>query len=213
MITDFMPIDVLIAFIVTCTIIELTPGPNMGYLAIVSLGNGRKAGLAVTIGIALGLMIVGIASAMGVATIISNSPFLYQTLRIGGVLYLLWLAWDGWKSSAETSASVVQNSDEDNFKFFKRGLITNLLNPKAALFYVAILPTFITANAHLTAQAITLSMIYVCIATIIHLTIVILANGARRFLDNEKKQQIIRRILSALLAGIALWFAWSTRMH
>lgn len=92
---EILPFTVLLPFITACVIIESTPGPNMAYLAIVSLNDGHKAGYAVTAGVALGLLIIGIACALGVGALIANSEVMYQILRVAGVGYLFWLAWDG----------------------------------------------------------------------------------------------------------------------
>jgi threonine/homoserine/homoserine lactone efflux protein len=199
-----------LSFVLTCLIIESTPGPNMAYLAVLSASNGRRAGFAATLGIALGLLIIGMAAALGVAALISNSPLAYQLLRGGGVLYLLWLAWDGWKEEPETSPGKTDDQ-EQNSKFFKRGLIVNLLNPKAAVFYVAILPGFITAASSAALQAITLTLTYVVIATAVHSLIVLLGGTAREFLNNRRRRLIARRVLSLALAAIAFWFAWTTQ--
>lgn len=86
----------LSAFAVTCLVIELTPGPNMAYLAILSATKGRRAGFAATLGVALGLSIVGLAAVLGFTALIANSRMLYVILRWGGVVYLLWLAYEGW---------------------------------------------------------------------------------------------------------------------
>ena len=86
----------LLAFAATALIVELTPGPNMAYLAALSLSKGVRAGAAAVAGVALGLSLSGIAAALGLAAIIDSSRFLYEVLRWGGVAYLLWLAWEGW---------------------------------------------------------------------------------------------------------------------
>jgi threonine/homoserine/homoserine lactone efflux protein len=182
----------------------------MGYLAIVSATVGQRAGLATTLGIALGLMIIGIAAALGLAALISNSPLLYQILRWAGVCYLLWLAWEGWRGENDNSPANINNADPG--KYFIRGLVTNLLNPKAGLFYVAVLPGFVDPSQPVTSQLIILSVLYVVIASAIHFTIVLLASTARKLLDDPEKNKLVRRILSLNLAGIALWFGWTTRL-
>lgn len=204
-----VPLETLSGFVLTCVVIELTPGPNMAYLAVLSAGSGRRAGYAATLGIALGLLIVGIGAALGLAALISNSRLLYELLRWGGVAYLLWLAWDGWHGATETSPSVTDTADMDQ-TVFTRGLSTNLLNPKAALFYVAVLPTFVNAAQPVVAQTVALSVVYVLIATAIHATIVTLAGLARPFLEDPDRLRIVRRGLSLALAAIAIWFAIST---
>lgn len=189
--------------------IELTPGPNMAYLAVLSASVGRRAGFAATLGVALGLLIVGLAAALGLTAIIANSRWLYEVLRWGGALYLLWLAWEGWRGEQETSpgkAGVMTHS-----KFFVRGLVTNLLNPKAGVFYIAILPTFVDETLPLVGQTISLSLVYVAVATLVHGTIVLLADTARPWLEDEQRIMIVRRVLSLLLVGIAIWLLATTR--
>jgi threonine/homoserine/homoserine lactone efflux protein len=95
--------------------------------------------------------------------------------------------------------------------FFRRGLITNLLNPKAAVFYIAVLPSFVIDGVAVMPQTITLSIVYVVVATAIHAAIVGLAGTAQTLLENPRKRLILRRVLSVALALVAFWFAWKTR--
>jgi hypothetical protein len=96
-------------------------------------------------------------------------------------------------------------------KYFLRGLVTNLLNPKAGIFYVAVLPTFVTETRLVIGQAIFLSLIYVTIATVVHSAVVLLASVARPWLEDERRSTIVRRALSLLLVGIAVWLFVTTR--
>ena len=204
-----MVLSTYLSFIMTCVIIESTPGPNMAYLAVLSASDGRRAGFAAVLGIALGLLLTGLIAALGLATLISNSELAYQLLRWLGVGYLLWLAWDGWKDEGETSPHVLDGKNLRR-KFFERGLIVNLLNPKAAMFYIAILPSFVEASDWLMLQTIILTFTFVIIATLIHGFIVALAGTAQEFLHDKNKRLIVQRVLSLALVGIALWFAWET---
>ena len=202
--------ETLLAFAATCLVIELTPGPNMAYLAVLSASKGRRAGFAATLGVALGLLIVGLAAALGLTAIIANSRWVYEALRWGGVFYLLWLAWEGWRRQEKTSPG---NADltAHNSRFFVRGLVTNLINPKAGIFYVAVLPAFVDEARPLVGQAVTLSATYVAVATAVHSTIVLLADAARPWLEDERRSTIVRRALSLMLAGIAVWLFVATR--
>src|SRR5262245_32737332 len=87
----------LLAFAGTCLVVELTPGPNMAYLAVLSADKGRRAGFAAVAGIAVGLLIVGVGAALGLAALVASSRWLYEILRWCGAFYLLWLAWDAWR--------------------------------------------------------------------------------------------------------------------
>jgi threonine/homoserine/homoserine lactone efflux protein len=200
----------LLAFVAASFAIELTPGPNMAYLAVLSASKGRRAGFAATFGVALGLLIVGIAAAIGLTAIIANSRWLYEALRWAGILYLLWLAWEGWRGEKETSPGHTDLAIRDS-RFFMRGLMTNLLNPKAGVFYMAILPTFVDGTRPLVPQTVTLVVIYVTVATAIHSGIVLLASAARPWLEDDRRSTVIRRVLSVILVGIAVWLFMATR--
>lgn len=193
------------AFVLASTLIELTPGPNMGYLAIVALTQGRKAGYAAVAGVCLGLSIIGLAAAYGVAALIQQSDLFYNGLRYAGIAFLLWLAWDGWRGGGTEEDGTVGARGQ-----FLRGLTSNILNPKAAMFYVAVLPEFVDATRPLLPQAILLTAVYVAIATIIHALIVTLAGSLRPWITGGPKEVMVRRILSLSLAVFAIWFAIST---
>lgn len=196
----------LLSFALTSVIIELTPGPNMTYLALVSAQDGRRAGFATVAGVALGLAVIGVIAAFGVAELVQSSHLLYDGLRWAGVLFLLFLAWEGWTGGTDVVASEAQSRS----RYFMRGLVTNLLNPKAAVFYIAVLPTFIDTARPVLPQTVSLTVIYVLVATLIHAAIVVLAGALEPFLNDPRREKIARRLLSALLACVAIWFGWST---
>lgn len=211
MISDATSLNPLLAFALTAFIIELTPGPNMAYLAALSLSQGMRAGLAAVVGIALGLSVYGIAAALGLAAIIDSSRLLYELLRWAGVAYLLWLAWEGWARERETSPSRTGEDQQRPWPAFRRGLITNLLNPKAAVFYVAMLPEFIRDDGRtVLMQTVILSSIYVGIATAVHAIIVIMAGSLQNVVSTADRRLRVRRTLALALVAIAIWFAFST---
>lgn len=203
-----LPVATVLSFMVASILIELTPGPNMTWLAIVAAGDGRRYGFAAVVGVALGLLIVGLAAALGLTAILQSSDRLYELLRWAGVAFLLYLAWDGWHTSASQGA----NDEAHGLlyrKYFLRGLIANLLNPKAAVFYVTVLPTFLSGSKDPVAPFL-LTSIYVAVATIIHALIVVFAGLFEPVLKTPRHETALRRVLSALLALVAVWFAVTT---
>jgi threonine/homoserine/homoserine lactone efflux protein len=204
-------ISPLLTFVLTALVIEITPGPNMTYLAALSLSHGTRTGFAAVAGIALGLMTYGGIAALGLAAAIDHSPLLYGLLRWGGVVYLLWLAWQSWSSERETTSDAVDDGEGRPWPAFRRGLITNLLNPKAAVFYVAVLPEFIQADGRgVFTQTLLLSVVYVGIATAIHSGIVAMAGALQTTVAAANRRRLIRRALALVLVGIAIWFALTT---
>ena len=198
----------LFAFVVTAVLIELTPGPNMGYLAVLAASAGPRAGLAATAGVAVGLLGIGIASSLGLAAIVATSNTIYELLRWGGAVYLLWLAWEGWRGSPDGIEKPVDLTSHT--RFFLRGLITNLLNPKAAVFYLSVFPAFIDGDRPLLAQTITLLAVYVTVATVIHSSVVLGAAAARPILQSRGNVIVVRRVMSASLAVVAVWLLYTT---
>lgn len=191
------------AFALASFLIELTPGPNMTWLVLVAAEEGRRRAFAAVGGVALGLTIVGAVSAAGVAEIVKSSTLAYEALRWAGILFLLYLAYDGWRGGG--AAETVGNRG-----YFLRGLMANLLNPKAFLFYVSVLPTFVDPAGDLMAETFSLTAIYVAIATGIHLALVAAAGALKPLLARPAIERRVRRTLSVVLALVALWFAVST---
>ena len=196
-----------LAFIWLSFLIELTPGPNMTYLAVLTLADGRRAGFAAVAGVASGLLLIGLLAALGVTAIISQSRILYEFFRWAGVLYMAWLAYDVWRGEEPMEAS---NDNATAGRYFIRGFLTNVLNPKAAVFYIAMLPQFVDPDRALLSQTITLTVAYVAVATIVHGGIVALASRARPLLQNADQMRTVRRLLAIGLLLVALWLLWST---
>lgn len=191
------------AFALASLIIELTPGPNMTWLVLVAAEEGRRKAFPAVAGVGLGLAIVGAISAVGVAEIVRSSTLAYEVLRWAGIGFLFWLAFDAWRGDG---------AEEDGRRrsYFLRGLMSNLLNPKAFIFYVSVLPTFVNPAGDLLRETLSLTAIYVAIATAVHAFLVMAAGALRPLLRRPDVEQIARRALALLLALVAVWFAFST---
>jgi threonine/homoserine/homoserine lactone efflux protein len=200
--------DLYATFLLTTLLIELTPGPNMAWLALTSASHGRRSGFAAVAGIALGLALLAAASAVGLAKLATRSPFVFGLLRYAGVVYLLCLAWKAWAGENELSPDIAnQNALGASFR---HGLLLNLLNPKAAVFFITVLPAYISADAAVAPQTALLLASYVAIATAIHLIVVAFAGQAHGWISVGNRSHIIRRFFAILLAAIAIWFLISS---
>ena len=199
----------LIAFILTSVAIELTPGPNMAYLAILSLNRGRLAGAAAVAGVALGLALLGVGAALGLGSLIARVDWLYEALRWGGVLFLLWLAFDIWRDARRPIGTIAESTELA--EPFRQGLVTNLLNPKAALFYTAVLPNFLEPERQGWEQSALLTAVYVLVATLIHAVVVLAADAVRPLIESAKFRDRLGTVFAVLLVVVAVWLAISTR--
>ena len=199
--SNFLP------FLLTAILIELTPGPNMAWIALTGASVGKRAALAATAGIALGLSVVGAATALGLAELAQASPYLFALLRYAGAAYLLWLAWKAWEGKNDVSPEHAHNG---NVRWFRHGLFLNLLNPKAALFFVAILPNYVDSAAPIMPQTLLLSAIYVAVATLVHLALALLAGRAHDWFEQGQNAVRVRKTCALLIAAVAVWFLVST---
>ena len=195
----------LLGFVLASVLVELTPGPNMTYLAILAVREGRRSGYVAVAGVALGLALLGAIAALGLAALISASPVLYSILRWAGVLYLFYLAWSSWMSANKPA-----DADGDG-KYFLQGLVTNLLNPKAAIYFVAVVPSFLPPGRLEPSAFALLATVYVLIATAIHLAIVTLSGTLAPVLERGAGRVVVARFMAIALACVALWLAWATR--
>jgi threonine/homoserine/homoserine lactone efflux protein len=199
---------VVLPFLLAVLLIELTPGPNMSYLAALSASEGRRAGLIAVAGVTLGLAAYMLAAVFGVAELIAAAPLVFGALRWAGVGYLLFLAWEAWRGAAETSPGHAGAGDRAPFW---RGLIANLLNPKAAVFYITLLPTFI-AHDHgpFWRQALILGVLHLLVSVAVHGAIVLGAARAGVLIEGALSGSSLRRGSAVLIALIALWLGWET---
>src|SRR6186997_2868919 len=120
----------LFTFLLAVLLLELTPGPNMAYLATLALSRGRMAGLIATAGVAFGLAVHAIVAGLGAGVLIQQYPLLYDAVRWIGVGYLLYLAWEGWRTEKETSPERADLAMMVG-PLFVRGALSNVFNPKS----------------------------------------------------------------------------------
>ncbi|HEX2818410.1 MAG TPA: LysE family translocator [Phenylobacterium sp.] len=200
-------------FLLAVVLIEITPGPNMGYLTLVGTRWGRRAGLTTVAGITCGLAFYMLLAVAGVGEAILRAPLLYVALRWAGVGYLLWLAVDTWRGDRETSPGHALAAPDPG-RLFTRGLVANLLNPKAAVFYIALLPGFTNPDRGNPAlQALILGAIHIAISVMVHASIVMAAGSARPAIEAwtaGSGRRWLERGFALALATIALWLAWET---
>ncbi|MCU0826294.1 MAG: LysE family translocator [Tabrizicola sp.] len=196
-------IEVLSSFLLTALVLELTPGPNMAWLALLAATTGRGAGFAATAGITLGLAVQAVLAAVGVAAAVALWPGLYGALHLAGVGYLLWLAWESWRD-AGIPAHHLPGGGESATDGFRRGLVGNLLNPKSLVVFVSLLPGFLRPGDGVTAT-LALSAVYVLVATLIHAGIAVAAGAARGWVADPAVSVRMHRFQALSLLAVAVW--------
>ena len=150
----------LALFMAATLALNLTPGPDMLYVATRSLGQGRRAGLASALGIGVGGLVHITAATLGLSALISYSATAFMTIKFVGAAYLIYLGIKTFVSKSGPVLGRIDNQDSPR-KMFWQGVITNVLNPKVALFFLSFIPQFVHAeHGSTTMQIATLGIVF-----------------------------------------------------
>lgn len=187
-------------FAAAVLLIELTPGPNMAWLAGLAATEGKRSGLSAVVGIALGLLANGALAALGLATLLTAMPALLHGLRLAGAAMMAWLAIEAWRGAEKAPPPTATR------RAFATGALLNLLNPKAYLFFVVVAPEFLGGRTLGLTEALTLAVVSTTIATAIHLAIVLAGSHAQAWLADPARTRWVRRGFAVVMLGVAVSF-------
>lgn len=203
----------LLTFLALSFGLWITPGPNMLYLVSRSLSQGTRAGMISLAGCQLGSLAYAVLGAAGVTVVLLAIPYTFDALRIGGAAYLGWLAWQSLRPGGQPIFAPRPMPREGAFRLFTIGAGTALLNPKVALFYVAVLPPFLDPGlGSLFVQGATLGLMQVAVCTLGDLALVMGAGGVAYFLSARPGWMAAQRwILGTALGVLAVGLATQTR--
>lgn len=191
----------------------LTPGPNMVYLISRSICQGRKAGLISLGGVALGFLFYMLCAAFGITALVLAVPYAYDALRIGGALYLLYLAWQAVKPGGRSPFQVRALPEDTPQRLFAIGFVTNLLNPKIAVMYLSLLPQFIhPESGSVFMQSLVLGSSQIVISVTVNAIIAVMAGTIANFLAARPTWLVVQRwLMGTVLAGLAVRMAVTQR--
>ncbi len=190
----------------------LTPGPNMIYLISRSITQGPAAGIVSLGGVALGFVFYMLCAAFGITALLFAIPYAYDALRFAGAAYLLWLAWQALKPGGRSPFQVKKLQVDSPRKLFAMGLVTNLLNPKIAMLYLALLPQFIDPTGSVLTQSLALGAIQIAISVSVNAMIALAAGSITLFLGTRPAWLLLQRwLMGTVLAGLAMKMAFEAR--
>jgi threonine/homoserine/homoserine lactone efflux protein len=205
-------LHLLMVFFSTSVLLALSPGPDNLFVLAQSVRNGRNAGFFVTFGLCTGLLVHTAAVALGLAALVRASAWAFTLLKYIGAAYLLYLAWQAFRTgtAACDSASAVSLSKGN---LYRRGIVMNITNPKVSLFFLAFLPQFADpARGSLVLQFFLLGGVFIMATVLVFGMISILAGGlGERFRDSPFVRKTVNRIAGAVFVGLALKLALSER--
>lgn len=209
-----IPLDSLALYAVACVLLVLTPGPNLMYLISRTLCQGRAAGIVSLAGTTSGLLFYALAAAFGLTAVLVAVPVLFDVVRWAGAAYLLWLAWDAVRPRG--SGGLFARRDLPPVApaaLFRTGMLTSILNPKIALFYLALFPQFVDpARGSVLLQSLVLAAVQIVIAGIGDLLFVLAAARVARWLAERPAWVTAQRwVLGGVFGAIAVKLALDSR--
>ena len=187
----------------------LTPGPNMMYLVSRSISQGRGAGLISLGGTVLGFVAYMTLANLGLAVVFVVVPWLYVGFKAAGAAYLGYLAWQALRPGGRGLFEPGELPRDPAWKLFRMGLITNLLNPKAAVMYLALIPQFIDpARGDTALQGFSLGGIQIAVSMIVNALIIVAAGTIAAFVKRRPTwASWQRRITGGLLGAVTVLLA------
>lgn len=187
----------------TALAMVLTPGPNMMYLVSRSISQGRRAGLVSLGGTFVGFVAYMTMANIGLAVVFVAVPWLYMSFKAAGALYLGYLAWQALRPGGAGLFEARDLKADTGWKLFRMGLVTNLLNPKAAIMYLALIPQFIRpAQGHTVLQGFTLGGIQIAVSMIVNSIIIVVAGSIAALVRTRPPWMTWQRRITGTLLGV-----------
>jgi threonine/homoserine/homoserine lactone efflux protein len=204
-----IPFETWLLFCVACAALAATPGPNMLFLVSRTLAQGRSAGFVSLAGTSTGFALHALAAAFGLSALLAAVPLAFDVVKWAGAIYLAWLAIVMWRTSDEPEQGVAAPHSTPR-AMYRQGLLTAVLNPKVAVFQLALFPQFVDpAHGSVLAQSLVLAITQLVIVVAGDSVCVFAATGARRWFANRPgwgrwSKRVLAGVFAALAARLAL---------
>ncbi|WP_164513251.1 LysE family translocator [Thiosocius teredinicola] len=201
----------VIAFTLVAVVLAVTPGADTMLVMKNGIRSGSGAGWATTFGVLAGTLIHAVISALGISVVVAQSEALFHSIKLLGALYLVWLGIQALRSSGRTQASQNVGGRLAIRGAFKEGLITNVLNPKVAIFYVAFLPQFISPGDPVLAKSLLLACIHNLLSLIWLGSLVLVISQGKRWAQQQNVQAWLSRVSGVILVGLGVRLALESK--
>jgi RhtB (resistance to homoserine/threonine) family protein len=197
----------LLAFAAVAGVLILTPGPDMALVTRNTVALGRRAGLETSIGVCAGVLVHGCAAALGLSALIRGSATAFTVLKLAGAAYLIWLGAQAlWRAHRGAEPAVAPRSEPRLAASspFRQGLLSNVLNPKLAVFFLTLLPQFIDSHDSAATRSLLLAGIYSALCLVWLCTFTVAMSRMREALRSPRVTRVVERITGAVLIAVGL---------
>ena len=197
--------DSIAVFFLASVVLGVAPGPDNIFVLAQSALYGPRAGLTVTMGLCTGLLVHTLAVALGVAALFQTSEWAFNTLKLVGAAYLLYLSWQAFSASADRPKLKAAGST-GTWQLYRRGIIMNVTNPKVSIFFLAFLPQFTDpSRGALWIQMVLLGLVFIIATIIVFGSVSLLAGNLGGWLTRSlNAQRILNGVAGVVFAGLAI---------
>jgi len=197
----------LLLFMIATVTLNVTPGPDMLYVIARSVGQGRAAGIASALGIAAGCFVHLLAVTLGLASLMIAIPTAYEIVKFTGAAYLIYLGVRTFTSRRQKNSA--KSIEEARLRtIFAQGIVTNVLNPKVALFFLAFLPQFVRRENNVAAQIIFLGVLFNTSGTLVNIIVALVASYTRsQFKTRIRNSSVFRWLTGSIFIGLGVRLA------
>ncbi len=203
-----LTIEVFLTYIAACIAVVIVPGPTITVIVANSLRHGARAGLLNIVGTQFGLLMMLVILAVGLSTIVQHMAWIFDTLRLVGAAYLVWLGIKLWRSGGQLGRAAASALSPMGYVW--QGGLVIWSNPKALLFFGAFIPQFIDPAGPALVQILLLGLIFMAVATLLDGAYALAAGRAGRWFTGARLR-VLERISGTFLIGGGLWLALSRR--
>lgn len=208
-----MPLELWLAYVATSSVVLAIPGPTILLVLSYSIAHGRKATLPVVIGVALGDSVAITLSLIGLGTLLATSAFWFTIIKWIGGCYLIYLGIALLRGTGKAMPEQAQQAQTSTpRKLCGNAFIVTALNPKSIVFFIALLPQFISPDHPVTAQLWILGVTFVVLATIGATSYAVFAASIRRWLASPRAQKAYSVVGGGLLMGAGVWALGAKRV-
>jgi threonine/homoserine/homoserine lactone efflux protein len=207
-----IPLETWLLFCLACAALAATPGPNMLFLVSRTLAQGRAAGFVSLAGTSTGFALHALAAAFGLSALLAAVPLAFEIVKWAGAIYLAWLAIATWRAGDERAPGAAPPFAAP-MQTYRQGLLTAVLNPKVAVFQLALFPQFVDpARGSVLLQSLVLAVTQLVIVVAGDSACVFAATGLRRwFAGRPGWSRWSRRTLAGVFAALAARLAIQSR--
>jgi threonine/homoserine/homoserine lactone efflux protein len=203
----------LLSFIAASVAILIIPGPSVLFVITRGVALGRRAAVATMVGNESGVLVHVVAVALGVGAVVQRSVLVFNTIKLVGALYLVWLGINAVRNRKDWVTTMTGPTQRSPRRLWRDGFVVGLTNPKSTLFFLAVLPQFVTPErGHVSLQLLVLGLVFVVLAAINDGIYGVTAGSVRRWLDRSpRRREVVGGTSGLIMIGLGVRLALTGR--